>query len=210
MGPPCTESELPDPMCPVTEWSDWSPCSASCGKGVKLRTRFLLVNAELQQKCGSRVETVQQRPCMDVEDCSLTREDAKEVCMMENEPGPCNSRFDRWYFDSTSGQCSRFVYGGCKGNRNNFMSREECLNQCGFISNTQEVPRSRHNSTPLENSVYRVDCVVSPWSEWSPCSVTCGKGTSERFRMIKVEARNGGRPCPAKLTKIRRCIRPAC
>ena len=66
-----------DPMCPATEWSDWSPCSASCGKGVKLRTRLLLVAPELQQKCSMRVELVQQRHCVVQEDCTIDMAQAK-------------------------------------------------------------------------------------------------------------------------------------
>lgn len=79
MEPACRpdQIEVPDPMCPVTDWSDWSPCSASCGKGIKMRTRLLLVEAALQQKCSSRVELIQQRPCMDTPDCTFDMATAK-------------------------------------------------------------------------------------------------------------------------------------
>lgn len=77
MGPPCTQVEVKDPMCPTTDWSDWSPCSASCGKGVKFRQRLLLVLPELQQKCQSRVELIQQAPCEDQPDCAFDMATAK-------------------------------------------------------------------------------------------------------------------------------------
>jgi len=61
----------------VTDWSDWSPCSASCGKGVKLRTRLLIVDLSLQAECSSRVELVQQRPCLVQSDCTFDMATAK-------------------------------------------------------------------------------------------------------------------------------------
>lgn len=79
MGPPCGDEvqERPDPMCPVSDWSDWSPCSASCGKGVRFRTRLLLVEPGLQQKCSTRLEIMQQSPCMITADCTFNMAVAK-------------------------------------------------------------------------------------------------------------------------------------
>ena len=33
---------------------------------------------------------------------------------------------------------------------------------------------------------YPVDCMITEWSDWSPCTATCGKAWKEKFRMIKV------------------------
>ncbi|CAF0851289.1 unnamed protein product [Brachionus calyciflorus] len=55
------------------------------------------------------------------------REDA---CLLDKLPGPCRGYFPRYYFNKLNKKCEKFVYGGCKGNRNNFQSEEECQSNC--------------------------------------------------------------------------------
>uniref|UniRef100_A0AAG5D160 Spondin domain-containing protein n=1 Tax=Anopheles atroparvus TaxID=41427 RepID=A0AAG5D160_ANOAO len=42
-----------------------------------------------------------------------------------------------------------------------------------------------------------VDCRVSAWSTWSPCSKTCGLGKRNRARSVLQAQRPGGRECPS-------------
>ena len=37
----------------------------------------------------------------------------------------------RYYFDKNDKRCKTFLYGGCDGNRNNFMSERDCFAACG-------------------------------------------------------------------------------
>eukprot|EP01060_Flectonema_neradi_P029716 TRINITY_DN4167_c0_g1_i2.p1 TRINITY_DN4167_c0_g1~~TRINITY_DN4167_c0_g1_i2.p1 ORF type:complete len:469 (+),score=56.60 TRINITY_DN4167_c0_g1_i2:48-1454(+) len=51
-----------------------------------------------------------------------------------------------------------------------------------------------------------VDCVMSGWSPWSPCTVQCGNGTgtTDRYRQILIAPQGNGLPCP-HLTETVNC-----
>ncbi len=55
-----------------------------------------------------------------------------------------------------------------------------------------------------------VDCGVSPWSEWSVCSKTCGGGQQTQTRTISKQAQNGGTACPTSLSQTQACNTQAC
>lgn len=51
-------------------------------------------------------------------------------CYMPSDPGHCMAAFHSYYYDHESNACKEFVYGGCGGNNNRFISQEECLAEC--------------------------------------------------------------------------------
>lgn len=53
-----------------------------------------------------------------------------EQCSFIPDKGPCRGEFDRWYFDSKSGLCRTFKYGGCMKNKNNHISESDCIDTC--------------------------------------------------------------------------------
>jgi hypothetical protein len=55
------------------------------------------------------------------------------LCQSEKEVGPCRGYYPRWYFDPLSEECQQFVFGGCRGNRNNFEGKEECEKTCAGL-----------------------------------------------------------------------------
>ncbi|XP_030643236.1 papilin [Chanos chanos] len=51
-------------------------------------------------------------------------------CNLPHTAGNCDQWTSRFYFDPITSRCIHFWYGGCQGNSNNFMTREECQRVC--------------------------------------------------------------------------------
>lgn len=85
MQPECSvhDIEVPDPICPVTLWSDWSPCSKTCGRGVTIRTRLLLVDESKREACMKNKQLFQQQECTQREECTFSRHEAKGTSIHE-------------------------------------------------------------------------------------------------------------------------------
>ncbi len=55
-----------------------------------------------------------------------------DVCSLPAEPGPCEAAIPRWFYNTDTGDCELFTYGGCLGNENNFQTLQECIHHCGI------------------------------------------------------------------------------
>ncbi|CAK0903925.1 unnamed protein product, partial [Prorocentrum cordatum] len=55
-----------------------------------------------------------------------------------------------------------------------------------------------------------LDCLVSSWMAWTPCTRKCGGGERQRQRTILRHSENGGRPCSASLSEMEPCSTQAC
>ncbi|GCB78354.1 hypothetical protein scyTo_0019396 [Scyliorhinus torazame] len=53
-----------------------------------------------------------------------------EQCNAPKKVGNCRAAFPRWYFDTRTQTCTKFTYGGCKGNANNYESEHDCIAAC--------------------------------------------------------------------------------
>ncbi|XP_033873782.1 low-density lipoprotein receptor-related protein 11-like [Acipenser ruthenus] len=72
-----------------------------------------------------------------------------EYCLAPPAAGPCKGIFPRWFFDASTGTCKHFIYGGCKGNGNNFLQEADCVNEC--VKKQDKDPP--HNSTDPPSSL---------------------------------------------------------
>uniref|UniRef100_A0A3P8TZI3 BPTI/Kunitz inhibitor domain-containing protein n=1 Tax=Amphiprion percula TaxID=161767 RepID=A0A3P8TZI3_AMPPE len=88
-----------------------------------------------------------------LEECESSCSGVTEHCEAELQVGPCRAAFRRWYYDREAGSCQSFTYGGCKGNKNNYVDEESCMVTCS-VNDPSKCSVSGH-------------CLVSP--DPGPC-----------------------------------------
>ncbi|XP_056652147.1 kunitz-type protease inhibitor 2 isoform X8 [Monodelphis domestica] len=54
----------------------------------------------------------------------------EDYCAAKAVTGPCRAAFQRWFFDAEKNTCAHFIYGGCRGNKNSYLTQEDCMSKC--------------------------------------------------------------------------------
>uniref|UniRef100_A0A8D2MIA5 Thrombospondin type-1 domain-containing protein 7A n=1 Tax=Zonotrichia albicollis TaxID=44394 RepID=A0A8D2MIA5_ZONAL len=202
-------SELPHPEvvacevpcardCVLSEWSPWSPCSHSCSsrnaEGTQSRSRSIVaLPAEGGKGCPPERALREQRAC--------------------NEH-PCVHFF--WDVSPWS-SCSEDVLGTALNATSSWSGEPACgvgiqtrRVFCRKSSSGQVTPKRCPESIRPEAVrpcllPCRKDCVVTLFSEWTPCPTACQPGKQSRYRIILQDSTNGGQPCPDTLYEEREC-----
>ena len=53
-------------------------------------------------------------------------EKGENPCHSAPDPGPCSAELVRFFYDVKSNQCRQFIFGGCQGNGNRFITENDC------------------------------------------------------------------------------------
>uniref|UniRef100_T1JEZ8 Uncharacterized protein n=1 Tax=Strigamia maritima TaxID=126957 RepID=T1JEZ8_STRMM len=70
--------------------------------------------------------------------CSERLDDV--ICSLPRRAGSCEALLERWFYNSDTSRCESFVFGGCGGNLNNFITRDDCEKSC--VVNLDSPPKS--------------------------------------------------------------------
>ncbi|XP_075756896.1 uncharacterized protein LOC142818803 isoform X4 [Pelodiscus sinensis] len=97
----------------------------------------------LSQSCGPCLANRSCSACAGDTDCpgpekccpsqcgTRCTEPIANFCHLGPDVGPCKAWVPRLFYNASARLCELFIYGGCRGNTNNFAAEEECLQACG-------------------------------------------------------------------------------
>uniref|UniRef100_A0A5F8H5A1 Spondin-1 n=1 Tax=Monodelphis domestica TaxID=13616 RepID=A0A5F8H5A1_MONDO len=176
MGPGCSDED--GSTCTMSEWITWSPCSISCGVGMRSRERYVKQFPEDGSVC-----TV---PTEETEKCTVNEECSPSSCL--------TTEWGEW--DECSATC------GMGMKKRHRMIKMSPADGSMCKAETSEVEKC------MMPECHTIPCLLSAWSEWSDCSVTCGKGMRTRQRMLKSLAELGD--CNEELEQVEKCMLPEC
>lgn len=89
-----------------------------------------------------------------IEDCEDRCGNVQNECTLPPVRGRCQENVTRFYYDQRTDQCYQFDYSGCRGNKNNFYTADECAARC------QQRQQQQQQQRPTPPSVDDVRCII--------------------------------------------------
>ncbi|CAD7963524.1 unnamed protein product [Amoebophrya sp. A25] len=187
-GKVCEPPPGPPPKdCLLNEWSSWSECTASCGGGVKQRSRKVATWPAYGGKgCDGVLE--------EVADCN------EELCKEDQPPKelpPVNCEMSPW---DEWGACSAECGEGQRTRKREIAKMPNDVGKPCEPGALYEVEKCEGTDCNTKN------CEWKEWSEWGACACT---GLRQRNREVKQHATGKGKPCEGPVVESKACT-PDC
>uniref|UniRef100_A0A4W4HMF9 SCO-spondin n=1 Tax=Electrophorus electricus TaxID=8005 RepID=A0A4W4HMF9_ELEEL len=216
--------------CPVdgqwSEWSEWSECDATCGGGLRRRSKSCSNpppknNGQVCKGMTMQTQSCNTQPCGTSTDsqtgCANGQVLVTEADCAEGRVEPCPLTCSALHSERN---CSTHCVTGCRCPAGLFLQDHSCVNasRCiclweGLVLQPgKEVIKDncttcvcRGSHVACDNSSCIAKCDWSAWSSWTSCDSSCGIGIQQRFRYTEplfVE------PCVGDSTEARQCSTP--
>ncbi|XP_011300442.1 spondin-1 isoform X2 [Fopius arisanus] len=201
--PPHRKKPKVPKACKTTRWGEWEPCSVTCGRGIRLRQKkYRDEQAAAANNCNVRLtdkqECIERGP-----NCNGLNGDSTIL----NTPECELTDWTDW------SECTTTCGDGIKTRSRNFANKR-ARKRCRAASNDLELEQTIdcQNQPCSENGtsgkVRKCPGEYHPWSLWTPCSATCGRGIKQRSRLRigdsssePLECTQQSVGCDAKITR---------
>ncbi|XP_056139180.1 kunitz-type protease inhibitor 2 isoform X2 [Lampris incognitus] len=94
-----------------------------------------------------------------------------EMCEAKPKVGPCRAALRHWYHDGQTRTCKTFIYGGCRGNKNNYVTEESCRAACTVtvIPSSRKVQTETQTPNAEDQAAKDYKEYCAPAADTGPC-----------------------------------------
>ncbi|MBZ3873498.1 Thrombospondin type-1 domain-containing protein 7A [Sciurus carolinensis] len=173
--------------CKLSEWSNWSRCSKSCGSGVKVRSKWL---REKPYNGG--------RPCPKLDHVNQVYEVV-----------PCHSDCNQYIWVTEPWSVCKVTFVDMRDNCGEGVQTRKvrCMQNTAdgpsehvedYLCDPEEMPLgSRECKLPCPE-----DCVISEWGPWTRCALPCNQSSFRQRSADPIrQPADEGRSCPNAVEK---------
>ncbi|KAB1275953.1 Thrombospondin type-1 domain-containing protein 7A [Camelus dromedarius] len=173
--------------CKLSEWSNWSRCSKSCGSGVKVRSKWL---REKPYNGG--------RPCPKLDHVNQVYEVV-----------PCHSDCSQYIWVTEPWSVCKVTFVNMRDNCGEGVQTRKvrCMQNTAdgpsdhvedYLCDPEEMPLgSRECKLPCPE-----DCVISEWGPWTRCTLPCNQSSFRQRSADPIrQPADEGRACPNAVEK---------
>eukprot|EP00927_Polykrikos_kofoidii_P064947 TRINITY_DN60751_c0_g1_i1.p1 TRINITY_DN60751_c0_g1~~TRINITY_DN60751_c0_g1_i1.p1 ORF type:complete len:1809 (-),score=251.75 TRINITY_DN60751_c0_g1_i1:69-5465(-) len=227
-------ADEPPQDCQVSSWSNWLPCSETCGGGYRLRHREPSSVAHGGKPCQTVLQELQS--CNEA--CCLVK---STDCVLSAWADWSDCQVDVMKYRTRSFETEASDGGtGCVGNlkeaypcgqerqdcvMSDWMAFSPCSKTCGggqMTVNRKQLKYAKNGGKICPFSILgqrpcntqtchdSTDCAVSDWAPWTVCSSTCGLGQTARSRDVVTFPTGLGKGCDMNLTEVNDCTTTPC
>ncbi|KAK6491401.1 thrombospondin type-1 domain-containing protein 7A-like [Huso huso] len=173
--------------CKLSEWSNWSRCSKSCGSGVKVRSKWL---REKPYNGG--------RPCPKLDHVNQVKG------FTVYEVVPCHSDCSQYVWAAEPWSVWKVSYVDLKENCGEGVQTRKvrCMQNTidgpsdqveDYLCDPEDMPLgARESKLPCPE-----DCVLSDWAPWSRCPLSCSGNSTHARSAYPIRQPGEGRDCPS-------------
>ncbi|XP_068190028.1 thrombospondin type-1 domain-containing protein 7A [Antennarius striatus] len=188
--------------CQLSDWSQWSECTHSCGLGGKLWRRRTVIQAPQGdgRPCPSQME--QWKPCL-VKPCYRWRYSSWSECRSEGARCGEGLRFRN---------VSCFVSDGSGQQDGSLVDDELCGDLEPSVDGDTHIVLQESCTVPCPG-----ECYLTDWTVWSPCQLSCVGGDDLGFGSVQVRSRavvaqdpENLLQCPEQELEARPCTEGQC
>ncbi|XP_037502293.1 BPTI/Kunitz domain-containing protein, partial [Rhipicephalus sanguineus] len=136
LNPVCNETKYPGPCAGYFPRYFYNNVTKTCEKfiygGCRANGNNFVTLEECQNTCWASLD---QNAVEEVGAFELPYHPfaPPEVCTYPADTGPCKAYMTRFFYNTETRRCEQFVYGGCGGNGNNFLTYDACQKKCKTV-----------------------------------------------------------------------------